>query len=69
MTGRGKDRGKGQSPGEVNGWNVRRGSVNKLHTALRGYWRHCVKAAGVTLAVTDTKTTFHGRQHWFKGLG
>lgn len=33
-----------------------------------GYCRYCVKAAGVTVAVTDTKTTFHGRRHWLKAV-
>lgn len=33
-----------------------------------GYCRYCVEAAGVTVAVTDTKTTFHGRRHWLKAV-
>lgn len=28
--------GERESPGEVNGWNVRRGSVNELHAGLGG---------------------------------
>lgn len=32
------------------------------------YWRYCVDAAGVTVAVSDTKTTFHGRRHWLKAV-
>lgn len=60
--------GKRESPGEVNGRNARWGSVNELHAGLGGYWRYCVEAAGVTVAVTDTKTTFHGRRHWLKAV-
>ncbi len=60
--------GKRESPGEVNGWNARWGSVNELHAGLGGFWRYCVEAAGVTVAVTDTKTTFHGRRHWLKAV-
>lgn len=48
-------RGKRESPGEVNGWNARRGSVNELHAELGGDRRYCVEAAGVRVAVTDTK--------------
>lgn len=60
--------GKRESPGEVNGWNARWGSVKELHAGLGGDWRYCVEAAGVTVAVTDTKTTFHGRRHWLKAV-
>lgn len=33
---RGRDRGRRESPGEVNGWNARWGSVNELHAGLGG---------------------------------
>lgn len=63
--------------GETGEKRVSRGS-EWLECALRlsewaarwagGYWRYCVEAAGVTVAVTDTKTTFHGRRYWLKAV-
>lgn len=73
---RGRD-GAGGWGGGVCGGGVSRGS-EWLECTLRlgewaacwagGYCRYCVEAAGVTVAVTDTKTTFHGRRHWLKAV-
>lgn len=60
--------GKRESPGEVNGWNALLRLSEWAACCAGGYCRYCIEAAGVTVAVTDTKTTFHGRRHWLKAV-
>lgn len=60
--------GKRESPGEVNGWNALLRLSEWAARCAGGYCRYCIEAAGVTVAVTDTKTTFHGRRHWLKAV-